>query len=128
MTAGSLTVEVADIPEGYEFRRSDGKMFCLIGNGESGNATLFRGTYATARPSSEIVGLTYTIADKIGVARTWILAYPDDPTRCKDCSGKGKFYELQDNIAAPFYPEHVTKPCPRCKGTGYIPFPGATPP
>jgi hypothetical protein len=68
-----LTVEMIEIPDGYDFIGSDGKRFFLV-NKEDGHAVLFAGR--RGKPSAVgIVDLDVSVADKLKAAREHALAY-----------------------------------------------------
>jgi hypothetical protein len=72
-----LSVNVLKTLEGYDFIRSDGECFYLVGK-DDGHAVLYVGRRIQP-PSSGIVDLDISISDKLEEARKWILAYPKHP-------------------------------------------------
>jgi hypothetical protein len=64
---------------GFSFRRSDGKRFFLVYK-DDGSAVLSAGDDRENPPQAGIVSLDLNVSDKLGVARRWVLAYPEHPT------------------------------------------------
>lgn len=77
-----LTVVTATTKGGFNFRRSDGKLFFLAYH-DDGSATLYAGDDRENPPSTGIVGFDLNVADKRGSAEQWVLAYPDQPQKQK---------------------------------------------
>ena len=73
-----VSVSEEALPNGYLFRRSDGQNFVLI-PAESGHASLYLGDGPNDHAVAGIVDLDVSVADKIGRARRWALAYPKEP-------------------------------------------------
>ncbi len=72
-----LSVNVLKTSEGYDFIRSDGERFFLVGKGD-GHALLFSGR-RNEPPTIGIVDLDISVSDKLEAARKWVLAYPKHP-------------------------------------------------
>jgi hypothetical protein len=73
-----LTVETATTSGGFNFCRSDGKQFFSVYK-DDGSAVLYAGDDRENPPQTNIVGLDSNLSDKLGVARKWVLAYPEHP-------------------------------------------------
>jgi hypothetical protein len=73
-----LTVETISTPEGYDFIRSDGQRFHLVGT-DNGHAVLYAGPQRNKPPAVGIVDLDVSVSDKLEAARRWVLAYPKHP-------------------------------------------------
>jgi hypothetical protein len=73
-----LTVETASTNGGFYFHRSDGKRFFLVYK-DDGSAVLYAGDDRENPPQTGIVSLDLNVSDKLGVARKWVLAYPEHP-------------------------------------------------
>jgi hypothetical protein len=74
-----FTIEILKVPTGYNFRRSDGQQFCMVQQGDRGNAVLFAGSLRDRPPTEGIVEFDASISDMVTAAKRWMLAYPDRP-------------------------------------------------
>ncbi len=74
-----LTVATVKMPDGYDFVRSDGKCFYLVGT-HGGSAVLYAGHRGNP-PILGLVSFDVSVADKLEAAREWILSYPEMPLR-----------------------------------------------
>ena len=74
----NLAIKTISTPEGYDFVRSDGQHFYLVGT-ENGHAVLYLGKRRGKPPALGIVDLDVGIPDKLAAARRWVLAYPENP-------------------------------------------------
>ena len=70
-------VNILNTPEGYDFIRSDGERFFLVGK-KDGHAVLYVGR-RNEPPATGIVDLDISISDKLEAARKWVRAYPKHP-------------------------------------------------
>jgi hypothetical protein len=73
-----LTVDMLRQPGGMILTRSDGETFFLLPHA-SGGATLYRGAYTTQPEGPGVVHFAQQLMDKVGHAKRWVLAYPDEP-------------------------------------------------
>jgi hypothetical protein len=56
------------------FHRSDGQRFYMLLNTD-GHASLFAGAWPDRSPAEDIIGFDPTVTDKVGKARSHMLAY-----------------------------------------------------
>jgi hypothetical protein len=73
-----LTVKTNKTPEGYDFIRSDGQRFFLVGTNR-GHAILYAGSRSSEPPIVGLVDLDVSVVDKLEAAQRWVLAYPKHP-------------------------------------------------
>jgi len=73
-----LTVETNETQDGYDFVRSDGRRFFLVGK-ENGHAVLYAGANRHEPPAIGLVDFDVNISDKLGRARDYVLAHPNSP-------------------------------------------------
>jgi hypothetical protein len=76
----NLTVETQSTADGgLSFRRSDGKRFFMIPQGD-GSASLYAGIDKDTPPQEDITGFGQDVPDKPEAAKKWVLSYPNSPT------------------------------------------------
>jgi hypothetical protein len=73
-----LTVDMLRQPGGMILTRSDGEVFFLLPHADGG-ATLYRGAYTIQPDGPGVVHFAQRLMDKVGHAKRWVLAYPDEP-------------------------------------------------
>jgi len=78
MPVTNLTVEIIETLDGYDFVRSDGQRFFLVGTTD-GLAVLYAGAHRDKPPAIGLVDFDVSVSDKLVAARRHVLAFPDRP-------------------------------------------------
>lgn len=71
-------IKVSTIPGGYSFLRTDGQTFRLLWK-PNGHAVLYPGNEFDNLPVIGLVEFDVSVADKVGAACRYVLAYPEQP-------------------------------------------------
>ena len=74
----NLTVETVRTQGGFNFRRSDGKLFFMVYN-DDGSAVIYAGGDRNTPPQTGFATFEASVSDKLTEAQRWVIAHPNRP-------------------------------------------------